>query len=116
MFTVLSRPGVTVYDFALRSEKVKNFFLKYSNEELEQAEILMKYEGYITKEYELAEKMQRLENIKLFEDFDYMRLTSLSMEAREKLGKIKPVTIGQASRISGVNPSDISILLVYMGR
>ncbi len=116
MFTVLSRPGVSVHDFALRSEKVQNFFSKFSIEELEQAEILMKYEGYITKEYELAEKMQRLENLKLFEDFDYMRLTSLSKEAREKLSKIKPKTIGQASRVSGVNPADISVLMVYLGR
>jgi tRNA uridine 5-carboxymethylaminomethyl modification enzyme len=116
MFSILSRPGVAVPDFTIHSEKAKNFLSKFDTETIEQAEILMKYEGYISKEYELAEKMNRLEDIKLHEDFDYHRLTSLSMEAREKLSRIKPRTIGQASRISGVNPSDISILMVYMGR
>jgi tRNA uridine 5-carboxymethylaminomethyl modification enzyme len=95
---------------------VKTLAGNFLPESLEQAEILMKYEGYISKEYEMAEKIQRLEEIKLHEDFDYHRLTSLSSEAREKLSKIRPNTIGQASRISGVNPSDVSILLVYMGR
>lgn len=116
MFAVLSRPGVSVNDFVRHSAAVKNLAGNFLPESLEQAEILMKYEGYISKEYEMAEKIQRLEEIKLDGDFDYTRLTSLSSEAREKLSKIRPNTIGQASRISGVNPSDISILLVYMGR
>ncbi len=121
MFGVLARPGVSVKDFVSCSAGLQKFLklLKSGHalpESVEQAEILMKYEGYISKEYEMAEKIQRLEEIKLHEDFDYHRLTSLSSEAREKLSKIRPNTIGQASRISGVNPSDVSILLVYMGR
>lgn len=116
MFGVLSRPGVTLDDFVRCSTAVKNFTANFRADSLEQAEILMKYEGYISKEYEQAEKVQRLEEIRLHDDFDYHRLTSLSNEAREKLSKVRPNTIGQASRISGVNPSDISILLVYLGR
>ena len=76
----------------------------------------MKYEGYISKESELADKQTRLEDLVLHDDFDYIRLTSLSKEAREKLTKIRPRTIGQASRISGITPSDVSILMVYLGR
>jgi tRNA uridine 5-carboxymethylaminomethyl modification enzyme len=116
MFGVLLRPGVSVNDFVRSSSAVKNFTQNFRAESLEQAEILMKYEGYISKEYEMAEKLQRLEEIKLHDDFDYSRLTSLSTEAREKLSKVRPNTIGQASRISGVSPSDVSILLVYLGR
>ncbi|MBN8701450.1 MAG: tRNA uridine-5-carboxymethylaminomethyl(34) synthesis enzyme MnmG [Bacteroidetes bacterium] len=116
MFGVLARPFVTLLDFALYNERVKNYISQYSLETLEQAEILMKYEGYISKENETADKMKRLENIRLHEDFDYTQLSSLSTEAKQKLSKIKPGTIGQASRISGVSPSDISVLLIYMGR
>jgi len=85
-------------------------------EALIQAEILIKYEGYITREDEMANKMDRLEAVKIPPDTEYSLLSSLSSEAVEKLTKIKPVTIGQASRISGVSPSDISILLIYLGR
>jgi tRNA uridine 5-carboxymethylaminomethyl modification enzyme len=116
MFGVLSRPGVSVIDFVTNSSAVRAFTENFLNESLGQAEIQMKYEGYILKEYELAEKLQRLEEIKLHDDIDYQCLTSLSSEAREKLTRVRPSTIGQASRISGVNPSDISILLVYLGR
>ncbi len=116
MFGVLSRPGVMLKDFIENSLVVKSFTDSFDNDSIEQAEILMKYEGYISKEYEQAEKLQRLEAIKLSDDFDYDKLTSLSSEAREKLSRIRPNTIGQASRISGVNPSDISILLIYLGR
>jgi tRNA uridine 5-carboxymethylaminomethyl modification enzyme len=116
MFGVLARPNVTLLDFALDSDKVNAFVSKYDLETLEEAEILMKYEGYISKEHELADKQIRLEDLILHDDFDYKRLTSLSMEAREKLTKIKPRTLGQASRISGITPSDVSILMVYLGR
>lgn len=116
MFGVLTRPTITLLDFALYSPKVKEFVSNYDIESIEQAEILMKYEGYISKEHELADKQTRLEDLVLHDDFDYKRLTSLSAEAREKLTKIKPRTIGQASRISGITPSDISILMVYLGR
>ncbi|MCW3103518.1 MAG: tRNA uridine 5-carboxymethylaminomethyl modification enzyme MnmG [Bacteroidetes bacterium] len=116
MFGVLTRPTITLLDFALSSPKVKEFISKYDLESIEQAEILMKYEGYISKEHELADKQIKLEDLVLHDDFDYKRLTSLSAEAREKLTKIRPRTIGQASRISGITPSDISILMVYLGR
>jgi tRNA uridine 5-carboxymethylaminomethyl modification enzyme len=115
MFGVLTRPTINLMDF-VASPKVKEFISLYDLESIEQAEILMKYEGYISKEHELADKQTRLEDLVLHDDFDYKRLTSLSTEAREKLNKIKPRTIGQASRISGINPSDISILMVYLGR
>ena len=116
MFGVLTRPTITLLDFALASPRVKEFISKYDLESIEQAEILMKYEGYISKEHELADKQTRLEDLVLHEDFDYIRLTSLSAEAREKLTKVRPRTIGQASRISGITPADISILMVYLGR
>ena len=84
--------------------------------EIESAEILMKYGGYIKREKEVADKLMRLENIKIYQDIDYKKLSSLSAEAVEKLTKIKPETVGQASRISGISPSDISVLMVFMGR
>jgi tRNA uridine 5-carboxymethylaminomethyl modification enzyme len=116
MFGVLTRPTITLLDFAIHSQKVKEFISQYNLESIQQAEILMKYEGYISKEHELADKQTRLEDLVLHDDFDYKRLTSLSAEAREKLNKIRPRTIGQASRISGITPSDISVLMVYLGR
>ena len=82
----------------------------------ESAEIEIKYEGYIAREKIMADKIKRLEKIALDDQFDYERLKSISTEARQKLAKIRPKTIGQASRISGVSPSDISVLLIYMGR
>lgn len=85
-------------------------------EVIEEVEIRIKYEGYITKEQEIAEKLSRFEEMNIRPDFDYHAITSISFEARDKLSRYKPVTIGQASRISGVSPSDISVLLVYLGR
>jgi len=83
---------------------------------LEETEIIIKYDGYISKEQDIADKLSKLENIELHENFNYKKLQSLSFEAREKLSRIKPKTIGQASRISGVSPADISVLIVYLGR
>src|SRR5690606_26929435 len=85
-------------------------------EVIEQAEIQVKYSGYIEKEKNNADKLHRLENIKIPKNFDYSKLKSMSLEAREKLNHIQPVTISQASRSSGVSASDVSVLLVYMGR
>lgn len=116
MFGVLSRPGISIYDFMKASKTVDAYLSTYRRDELEQAEILMKYEGYIQREHELADKISRLDNVRLEEDLNYAQLTSLSHEAREKLSKIRPATLGQASRISGINPSDISVLMVYLGR
>ncbi|MDO6604364.1 tRNA uridine-5-carboxymethylaminomethyl(34) synthesis enzyme MnmG [Arenibacter palladensis] len=117
MFKVFSRPRVTM-DHMLQLEEVSAFVSENNldREILEQAEIQVKYSGYIAKEKNNADKLQRLENIKIPKGFDYSKLKSLSYEAREKLKAIQPVTISQASRISGVSPSDISVLLVYMGR
>lgn len=92
------------------------FLAQHDRESIQLAEVELKYEGYIKKEQEMVDKMNRLEAVKLRENFDYDSLNSLSSEAREKLGQIKPMTIGQASRISGVSPADISVLLVHMGR
>jgi tRNA uridine 5-carboxymethylaminomethyl modification enzyme len=86
------------------------------DEAVEQAEILLKYEGYIAREEEVALKLSRLEEVSIPASMDYSGLKSLSSEAKEKLSKIKPVTIGQASRVSGVSPSDISVLLIHLGR
>ena len=95
----------------------------YCNEEriiaddiIEESEILIKYEGYIEREHEIAQKLNKFEDIILHDNFIYSNLSSLTLEAREKLNKIRPKTIGQASRISGVSPSDISALLVFLGR
>ena len=87
-----------------------------SLEAIEQAEIEIKYHGYLNKEKQAAAKLKKLEDIKIPENFELSKLNSISTEAREKLKEIKPKTIGQASRISGVSPSDINILLIYLGR
>lgn len=116
MFSVLSRPNITIKDIAGSNLSATQLLETKEPESIEQAETLMKYEGYILKENEMAQKIQRLEGIELHQDFNYKQLSSLSAEAREKLSKSKPRTIGQASRISGITPSDISILMIYLGR
>ena len=98
------------------NEKSKELELNTWSEVKESLEIAIKYEGYIAKEQEMADRMNRLEDIHLYPDFDYSKINSLSAEAKEKLVKIKPETIGQASRISGVSPSDISVLMIHLGR
>ena len=117
MFKIFSRPQIELSDM-IKFEKVAAYIQdnRLERDVLEQAEIKVKYAGYIAKEKLNADKLSRLENIKIPVNFDYHRLKSLSHEAREKLTEIQPVTISQASRISGVSPSDISVLLVYMGR
>jgi tRNA uridine 5-carboxymethylaminomethyl modification enzyme len=115
---VISRPFIKLNELTenLSSVSDKVDTDNYGEEIIEQTEIHFKYQGYIKKEKENADKMIKLENIKLNENFEYNKLQSLSSEAKEKLSTIKPQTIGQASRISGVSPSDISVLLVYLGR
>jgi len=110
------RPNITINELKEYNEKLSKSFSLYSEEDLESAEILMKYGGYIKRERDVAEKIMRLENIPIYKDIDYKKLSSLSNEAVDKLTKIKPSTIGQASRISGISPSDVSVLMVYMGR
>jgi tRNA uridine 5-carboxymethylaminomethyl modification enzyme len=116
---IAKRPQVKLAQLIQIVPGLNEIYLNCGNrgdEILEAAEIEIKYEGYIARERMMADKIKRLEKIKLDEKFDYERLKSISTEARQKLTKIKPRTIGQASRISGVSPSDISVLLVYMGR
>ncbi len=117
MFKVFSRPQIGLEDI-LKFEKVREYVDErhLDKEILEQAEIQVKYSGYIEKERNNAEKLTRLEDVKIPSNFDYDKIKSLSYEAKEKFKRIKPVTISQASRISGVSPSDISVLLIYMGR
>ncbi|MFD0990532.1 tRNA uridine-5-carboxymethylaminomethyl(34) synthesis enzyme MnmG [Mariniflexile jejuense] len=117
MFKIFSRPNITIDDmrnFSLVEDYIKDNDL--DNEIIEQAEIQIKYAGYISKEKNNADKLSRLEYVKIPSDFDYSQIKSMSFEAREKLRKIQPTTVSQASRISGVSPNDISVLLVYMGR
>lgn len=117
MFKVFSRPQIDLGDM-LKFEKVKAYVEEndLDKEILEQAEIQVKYSGYIEKERNNADKLTRLEEVKIPENFDYNKIKSMSIEAKQKLSKIRPITISQASRISGVSPSDISVLLIYMGR
>lgn len=115
-FNVLSRPNVSLKGLIDCSPELQSFTKDMDLETIEQAEILMKYEGYIEREKEGAEKVLKLENYKIKPDFDYKAIPSLSLEARDKLTKLRPETIGQASRISGINPADISVLLVHLGR
>jgi tRNA uridine 5-carboxymethylaminomethyl modification enzyme len=115
-FNVLSRPDVSIPGMTEYSEDLQSLTRGLDPDTVEQAEILMKYEGYILRERENADKLKRLEDLKLNPDFNYDSIVSLGTEAREKLKKFKPGSIGQASRISGINPADISVLLVHMGR
>ncbi|QAA83235.1 tRNA uridine-5-carboxymethylaminomethyl(34) synthesis enzyme MnmG [Aequorivita sp. H23M31] len=117
MFKFFSRPEVTMEDMKTIDSVVQ--FIEENEldpEVVQQAEIQVKYSGYIEKEKNNADKLNRLEGLKIPPNFDYSKLKSLSYEAREKLSKIRPVTVSQASRISGVSPNDVSVLLVYMGR
>ncbi|MFZ1788700.1 MAG: tRNA uridine-5-carboxymethylaminomethyl(34) synthesis enzyme MnmG [Saprospiraceae bacterium] len=114
--TVLSRPDVGIAAMRAALPIFDNELSQHSEESLVSAEIAMKYAGYIEKEQEMVDKIERLESVKLKEGINYHGLVSLSAEAKEKLSKMKPQTIGQASRISGITPSDISVLLVHVGR
>jgi tRNA uridine 5-carboxymethylaminomethyl modification enzyme len=113
---ILLRPGVEINHLAEHSPKLKSELSGYSKEIIEQASIQIKYDAYIEKEKELVERMSQLEDLRIPETFDYKKIQALGNEAREKLTRIKPSTLGQASRISGINPSDVQILMVYMGR
>jgi len=117
LYKPFSRPNITMDDMR-KIDSVDGFIIKneLDDEVIQQTEIQIKYSGYIEKEKSNADKLNRLEGIKIPNNFDYSKLRSLSYEALEKLKAIKPVTISQASRISGVSPNDISVMLVYMGR
>jgi tRNA uridine 5-carboxymethylaminomethyl modification enzyme len=114
--SILLRPNIGLDEMRAVVPDLDQFLQGHTQECIELAEINMKYEGYIRKEQDLVDKMNRLEEVKLWDTLDYHSLPSLSKEAREKLTRVRPRTIGQASRISGISPSDISVLLVHMGR
>jgi tRNA uridine 5-carboxymethylaminomethyl modification enzyme len=120
LFDLINRPQITLADLAEEVKSFGDFISKIEpldrEEIVEAAEIEMKYHGYIAREHALAEKVQRLENIKIKDRFDYHSITQLSTEARQKLTNINPETLAQASRIPGVSPNDISVLLVLLGR
>ena len=118
LIELLSRPQVNLFELLEILEPLNNFVVQHnlSYEIIEAAEIMIKYSGYIDREKELADKMRRLENLKIFGKFDYLSIKTLSTEARQKLANIQPQTIGQASRIPGVSPADINILLIILGR
>ena len=116
LFNLLSRPQVAFSDLRKIDENLDELLSKYDKETIEQAEIKIKYESYFEKELDIVEKMRKMEDKEINPEFNYQNLVSLSKEAREKLMKIKPRTLGQASRISGVSPSDISVLMVHISR
>jgi tRNA uridine 5-carboxymethylaminomethyl modification enzyme len=117
MFRLFARPNISIDDVR-KFQSVEQYIQTHNldNEVIEQTEIQVKYAGYIEKEKNNADKLNRLENLKIPSGFDYSKLKSMSIEARQKLSKIQPATIAQASRISGVSPNDISVMLVYLGR
>ena len=117
LHTFLSRPQINYNDLQV-SKPLRDFVInnKIGEESIEQAEIEIKYGGYLNKEAESAKRLNKLEGVRIPNDFNYEKLHSISTEAKEKLNQIKPNSIGQASRISGVSPSDINVLLIYMGR
>ena len=110
------RPGIGAKEMIEHSEQLKAEFGHYAPLEIEQAEIQMKYAVYLEKEKEMVQKMAQMEELEIPVTFDYTKVQAIGTEAREKLKKIQPKTLGQASRISGINPSDVQILMVYMGR
>jgi tRNA uridine 5-carboxymethylaminomethyl modification enzyme len=113
---IILRPNVGLQQIANAVPRLKDQMSSYSAESIEQAEIQVKYQIYIDKEKDLVARMKQLEDLEIPEQFDYQRIISLGVEAREKLDRVRPRTLGQASRISGINPSDVQILMVFMGR
>jgi tRNA uridine 5-carboxymethylaminomethyl modification enzyme len=118
--SLIQRPQLSIFDLIDEIKPLKKFYSKIQEDKrreiFEAAEIFIKYSGYIDREMIVADKMNRLEGIKIEKKFNYQEISSLSTEARQKLGKIQPKTVGQASRIPGISPSDINVLLILMGR
>jgi tRNA uridine 5-carboxymethylaminomethyl modification enzyme len=114
--SLITRPHIDMNLLAGMSSELENVLDQYDTETIEQAEVQLKYEGYIAREQEVADKLNRLDSVRIPDDVDFRKLGSLSSESVEKLSAIRPSTIGQASRISGVSPSDINVLLIYLGR
>lgn len=113
---LLKRPQIGILDLKAIHSEFDQYLSKYSKEVLEQAEIQIKYESYLEKEQQMVQKLSNMENFRIPHKFDYLAITALSAEGRQKLNKIRPETLGQASRISGVSPADLSILTVYLGK
>ena len=116
LINLLKRPEINIQQIVSLSPEMNKSFSPYSTDVLEQVEIQVKYDSYIKKEESLADKMQSLDQLPIKDNFNYDEIKSLSAEGREKLKQIQPQTIGQASRISGVSPADISIIMVHIGR
>lgn len=116
LFQLLKRPDIEIEDIKKLHSSFAEFLNRFDDESAEQAMIKVKYESYIEKERLMVEKMSKLEDLEIINNFDYDRVSALSFEGRQKLKKIRPQTLGQASRISGVSPSDVSVLLIYLGR
>jgi tRNA uridine 5-carboxymethylaminomethyl modification enzyme len=119
LVTLLTRPQVSLDDIISVNTDLQaeiSTLTENKGEVLAAVEISVKYAGYLQRERDMADKLTRLDHIQLSPEFDYLKLTSMSIEARQKLSKVRPATVGQASRISGVNPSDVSILLIHLGR
>ena len=117
--TIIQRPQVKIIDLYRNIEKIRELIDaigKVRNDEIEEAELLVKYRSYIEKEKEVADRLGKFEDYLLPKNLNFHTILSLSYEAREKLSRIKPETIGQASRISGVSPSDVSVLIVFLGK
>src|SRR5690606_12448584 len=114
VLSLLKRPEIGIEQLVVMDSHLFELMNTYSKEEIQHAEIQIKYETYIDKEEKLADKMKNLESFKIPSEFDFDKIMALSAEAREKFKKVKPETIGQASRISGVSPADISIIMVYL--
>ena len=113
---ILSRPQVELENITKALPELNEYLKNYDDDALLQAEVLLKYEGYLVKEKQVVDKMNRLEDFIIRDDFDFKSVQSISIEAREKLNKQRPKTLGQASRISGISPADISVLMVHLGR
>ena len=113
---ILSRPGIGIQDIIPYLPALAENLSTFDEETISLAEVNIKYRGYIEREQDMVDKMNRLEELTLHESLDYSKISSLSIESREKLSRLRPRTLGQASRISGVSPSDISVLLVHIGR
>jgi tRNA uridine 5-carboxymethylaminomethyl modification enzyme len=116
LMQIVTRPQIDINLLKNNITSVGTFLNNYSDDEILQAEILMKYEGYLEKEQLMVEKMNRLESVIINEKFDFVSIHNLSTEAKQKLSKQKPKTLGQAARISGISPSDISVLMIHLGR
>jgi tRNA uridine 5-carboxymethylaminomethyl modification enzyme len=116
LFQLLKRPDIEIEDIKKLNPSFAEFLNRFDDESAEQAMIKVKYESYIEKERLMVEKMSKLEDLEIITNFDYDRVSALSFEGRQKLKKLRPQTLGQASRISGVSPSDVSVLLIYLGR